>query len=53
MIEFLQMHWVSLAFLAGLLIAFLLLRTRATRVDGLAELRAQGQPVVVELFSNA
>jgi len=52
-IEFLQANWVSLAVLAAILAAFLLLRNRATRVSGLDEILGQGEPVIVEVFSNA
>jgi len=50
--EFLQANWVSLAGLAGILALFLLLRNRATRIDGVDEVLGQGQPVVMEVFSN-
>ena len=53
MIEFLQANWGSLAVLAGMLALFLLLRNRATRVSGLGEILGQGEPVIVEVFSNA
>jgi len=50
--EFLQTNWVSLAVLGGILALFLLLRNRATRIGGLDEILGQGQPVIVEVFSN-
>ena len=50
--EFLQANWVSLAGLASILALFLLLRNRATRIDGVDEVLGQGQPVVMEVFSN-
>ena len=53
MTEFLQANWGSVAVLAGMLALFLLLRTRATRVSGLDEILGQGEPVIVEVFSNA
>ena len=52
MIEFLQANWVSAGLLAGILVLFFLLRNRATRADELDEILGQGQPVIVELFSN-
>lgn len=52
MIEFLQANWPSLAVLGGILALFLLLQNRTTPVNGLDEILGQGQPVVVEVFSN-
>ena len=52
MIEFLQANWGSVAVLAGILALFLLLRNRTTRVNGLDEILGQGEPVIVEVFSN-
>ncbi|MDY6875713.1 MAG: hypothetical protein SWK90_05870 [Chloroflexota bacterium] len=52
MIEFLQANWGNLAILAGFLVFFLLLRNRATNVSGLDEVLRQGEPVIVEVFSN-
>ena len=53
MSEFLQANWTSLAGLGVILLLFLLLRNRATRVSGgLEEILGKGQPVVVEVFSN-
>ncbi len=53
MIDFLQANWGSLALVAGILVFFLMLRNRATRVSGLNEVLGQGKPVIVEVFSNA
>jgi hypothetical protein len=52
MIEFLQHAWPTLALLAGAAAIFLLLRNRATPIDALDEIVGNGQPVVVEVFSN-
>ena len=53
MSEFLHANWTSLAALGVILLLFLLLRNRATRVSGgLDEILGNGQPVVVEVFSN-
>ena len=52
MIEFLQANWASLAVWAAIVALFLLLRNRATRIGGLEETLGQGEPVIVELFSN-
>ena len=52
MIEFLQANWASLALWAGILVFFLLLRNRATRIGGLDEILGQGEPVIIEVFSN-
>lgn len=52
MIEFLQANWSTLAILATILLFFLLLRNRATRIGGLDEVLGQGQPVIVEVYSN-
>ena len=52
MIEFLQTNWLTIVIWAIFLAPFLLLRNRATRVSGLDEILEQGQPVVVEVFSN-
>ena len=53
MSEFLQANWTSLAGLGTILLLFLLLRNRATRVSGgLDEILEQGRPVIVEVFSN-
>jgi hypothetical protein len=51
-IEFLQANWLTLVVWAIFLAPFLLLRNRATRVSGLDEILGQGQPAVVEVFSN-
>jgi len=50
--EFLQANWGSMAVLAGILALFLLLRNRATRISGLSGVLGQGEPVIVEVFSN-
>jgi hypothetical protein len=53
MSEFLQANWTSLAALGVILLLFLLLRNRATRVSGgLDQILGNGQPVIVEVFSN-
>ena len=52
MSEFLEANWTSLAGLGVILLLFLLLRNRATRIGGLDEILGHGQPVVVEVFSN-
>jgi hypothetical protein len=40
------------AVLAAAFALFLLFRNRATRVGGLDEVLGQGDPVIVEIFSN-
>jgi hypothetical protein len=51
--EFLEANWTSLAGLGVIVLLFLLLRNRATRVSGgLEEILGKGQPVIVEVFSN-
>lgn len=53
MIEFLQANWLTLAFFAGLAALFLLLRNRATDVEGgLDALIGGGQPLILEVYSN-
>jgi len=52
MIEFLQANWANVIVLVGILALFLLLRNRATRISGLDRVLGQGQPVIVEVFSN-
>ena len=52
MIEFLHANWGSLAVLAVIVVFFLLFRNRATRIGGLDEVLGQGEPVIVEVFSN-
>ena len=52
MIDFLQANWLTLAFLVGIVAFFVLFRNRATKVDAVDELWAQGEPVIVEVFSN-
>jgi hypothetical protein len=51
-IEFLQANWASVVALAVAVALFLLLRNRATRISGLDGIIGQGQPVIVEVFSN-
>jgi hypothetical protein len=51
-IDFLQANWASLAMLGSIIGLFLLLRNRATRISGLDETLGQGQPVILEVFSN-
>ena len=52
MIEFLQANWMNIGFLTIIAALFLLLRNRPTRANGLGEILGQGQPVVVEVYSN-
>ena len=52
MIEFLQANWSTLAVWAAILLFFLLLRNRATRIGGLDEVLGRGEPVIIEVFSN-
>ena len=52
MIEFLQANWLTLLFLAAVVAMFVLLRNRATRISALEEIVGNGQPVIVEIFSN-
>ena len=52
MIDFLQANWASLAVLGGIIVLFLLLRNRATRIGGLDEILGQGEPVILEVYSN-
>lgn len=52
MIGFLQANWASVVVLAAALALFLLLRNRATRISGLGGIIGQGEPVIVEVFSN-
>jgi hypothetical protein len=51
-IEFLQANWLTLVFFGGLLAFFILFRNRATKVAGVDAILGQGEPVVVEVFSN-
>ena len=53
MIDFLQANWLTLVLLTGLVAFFVLFRNRATKVDGVDGILGQGEPVVVEVFSNA
>jgi hypothetical protein len=50
--DFLQANWLTLILLAGLAAFFVLFRNRATKVDGVDAIFGQGEPVVVEVFSN-
>jgi hypothetical protein len=52
MMDILQHIWPTLALLAGAAAIFLLLRNRATPIGALDEIIGNGQPVVVEVFSN-
>jgi hypothetical protein len=52
MIDYLQANWASLALLAAILVLFLALRNRATRLTTLNEVMGQGTPIIVEVFSN-
>ena len=52
MIEFLQVNWLPLALLASMVIFFVLFRNRATKVDRVDAIWGQGEPVIVEVFSN-
>ena len=52
MIEILQHVWPTLALLAAGAAIFLLLRNRASPIGALDEIVGNGQPVVVEVFSN-
>jgi hypothetical protein len=52
-IEFLQMNWLTLVFVAGAALFYILLRNRTTKVDGVDAILGQGQPVIIEVFSNA
>jgi hypothetical protein len=51
-IEFLQVNWLPLAFLAGIVIFFVLFRNRATKVDEMDAIWRRGEPVIVEVFNN-
>jgi hypothetical protein len=50
--EFLQANWLTVLFLTAIAAMFVLLRNRATRIGALDEIVGNGQPVVVEVFSN-
>jgi hypothetical protein len=52
MMDYLQANWASLALLAAILVLFLALRNRTTRLTTLNEVMGQGIPVIVEVFSN-
>ncbi len=52
MMDYLQANWASLALLTAILILFLALRNRATRITTLNEVMGQGVPIIVEVFSN-
>jgi hypothetical protein len=51
-IEFLQTNWLTLVFFAGIAAFFILFRNRATKVSGADAILGQGEPVIVEVFSN-
>jgi hypothetical protein len=51
-IDFLQANWLTLVLLAGLVAFFMLFRNRATKVGGVDAIFGQGEPVVLEAFSN-
>ena len=53
MIRFLEANWLTIAFLAALAAIFLLFRNRTTRVGSSEELWKQGEPIVIEILSNA
>ena len=52
MIEMLQANWLTLAVLIAIVALFVLLRNRGTRVDSADAIWGQGEPVVVEVYSN-
>jgi hypothetical protein len=52
MMDYLRVNWASLALLAAILVLFLALRNRATRLTTLNEVMGRGMPVIVEVFSN-
>jgi hypothetical protein len=56
LIEWVRLNWVLLAFILGLALAFILLRTRPTAgidsVQALDGVVSTGQPVVLEFYSN-
>jgi hypothetical protein len=51
-IEFLQANWLTLVVVGGFAAAFALLRNRPTRIGSVGQIVGNGQPVVVEIFSN-
>jgi hypothetical protein len=51
-VEFLQANWLTVLLLAAISAMFVLLRNRATQVGALNEIVGNGQPVIVEIFSN-
>jgi hypothetical protein len=55
-LDWLRANWVLLAFLLGLTLVFLVLRTHPTEgIESLASLEAaanSGRPVVLEFYSN-
>jgi biotin transporter BioY len=56
LLEFVRGNALFLGVLAVMAIGFLLLRTRGTRLSSMSEfdsLIAAGQPVLVEMYSNA
>ncbi len=50
--EFLHTHWQDLLAWGVILLLFLFLRNRSSRIEGLDAVLGQGEPVVVEVFSN-
>lgn len=52
MIDLLQANWLTLLFVVGSVAAFVLLRNRPTDVESADQIVGNGQPVVVEVFSN-
>jgi hypothetical protein len=51
-IEFLQANWLTLVFVVGIAAFFILFRNRATKLDGADAILGQGEPVIVEVFTN-
>jgi hypothetical protein len=51
-VDFLQANWPTLVFLAAISAMFVLLRNRATPIGAVGEVLGNGQPVIVEVFSN-
>ncbi len=52
MIEFLEANWLTIAVIGGIAAFFLLLRNRPSRIGALDEVVGNGQPIIVEIFSN-
>jgi hypothetical protein len=51
-VEFLQANWLTVLLLTAIVAMFVLLRNRATQISALDETVGNGQPVIVEVFSN-